>query len=331
MSDFEIETTATAQDTTEDQPVETTEESGDYDIVDPASADFYEPEEAEDSVSEETVEETVEETPDPVSDADVRVEETQESPEYPPELMQQANQLGYSYDDIRALGSPEALRVAIQKQAWVADRLMDGKQQEGQPNPVEAGIEGIKELSEKGFDEELVEQLVNSFTTLATQNQQMQQQMQQLQESTQEEIKSVTTQAQAAEAKELLNWMDSQFSGLSEDYQPYIGSGKCSELDRSSSEFLAREKITSKYVKMRSEWKDWDFKGPDDPNIFDAAVSLTLGDHNKTAVRSDLKKKLRKAGSQVTARPTHTQKTPSDPREAAAAFANAHQLWNHSK
>lgn len=314
MSDFEVETTATEQ--TEEQVEAKVEESGDYDIADPNSYDYGE---------------SSEETPDVQSDADARVDEVQESPEYPPELMQQANQLGYSYDDIKALGTPEALRVAIQKQAWVADRLMDGKNAEAQPDPVQAGIDGIKELSEKGFDDELVQQLVDSFSTLATQNQQMQEQMQQLQASTKQEIDQVTTQAQASEAGKMIDWMDHQFNNLPDHYQPYVGNGKCADLDQATNEFKVREDIAQKFMKMRGEWKDWSFKGPDDPRIFESAVSLSLGDHNKTAVRSELKQKLRKSGSQVTARPTHTQKTPTDPREAAAAFANSHSLWSHSK
>ena len=312
--------------------------TADYDYSDPSTQVADEPSDApvdetpESQVYECPVDESPEESPVETVDEDTGytpdVSAEQQPVEFPPELLEKAGQLGFRYEDIKALGTPDAVRVAIDRE--LMSQQQPQQQEEQQAEPEAPSFDGLKGLVDKGFDEELVNELVETFGTLSTQNEQLQQQMQQMQTNHETTLEQVNNKAAAAEAASMINWFDEKFNSLPDNYQKFVGEGKSEAISQSSSEFQTRETIAQRYVKMREDWKGWGFSGPNDAEIFDKAVQMTVGDHAKTSARNDIKSQMRKNGSQVTARPTHTQSTAADPRDAAAAFANSHKLWQNS-
>ena len=294
----------------------------DYDYSDPAVAEVG-VEDVPEDVSAEEVEDVSSESPESSEASPV------ESPvEFPPDLLEQAGELGFRYEDIKALGTPEAVQVAVQKQ------LQTNASAEAPQEPVvepisDAGMEGLKGLVDKGFDEELVNQLVDTFGSLSGQNVQLQQQLQQMQSAHEASLGAVQQQAEAAEAARLVNWFDEQFGNVPDNVKEFVGTGKSADIPDTSREFQTRETIAQRYVRMQADWQGWGFSGPDDQRIFDKAVQITVGDDVKTQARNDIKQQMRSTGSQATARPTHTQRSAADPREAAAEFAKSHRLWDH--
>ena len=302
----------------EDLEIETTATSGDYDIVDPSWVDPDEPLQSS-AEPEQPADDPVRET----------VQEVEQQAVIPPDLLEQAGQLGFQYDDIKALGTPEAVRVAVEKQALLSGQVSKSEEVAESP-PVDDNLEGLKGLKEKGFDEDLVQQLVESFGGLTAQNAELKQQMEEMRKEHASRVEDIDRQTMAAEAGQLVKWFDEKFAELPEGYSAKIGVGNTADIGRDTSEFDNREKIAQKYMKIREDWQGWGYSGPDDASIFDDAVHLAIGSHSKTEAREELKGKLRKSGSQVTSRPTHTQRSIKDPRESAAAFANQHPLFGNS-
>ena len=81
---------------------------------------------------------------------------------------------------------------------------------------------------------------------------------------------------------------------------------------------------------FQSNWQKWGFKSDNDPKLFQSALQVTLGTHQKTQAREDLKSAMRANGSKVTARPTHTTSAPLDGRERAATNADRHPLFRRN-
>tara|TARA_R110002020_G_scaffold111625_6_gene257446 strand:- start:1009 stop:1929 length:921 start_codon:yes stop_codon:yes gene_type:complete len=304
-----------------EDPTEVTTTATDYDYSDPAIPDA---EPVSETSTEEIAEDTSVDSSENIPDESPQAPTVEPPVEFPPELLEKAGELGFRYEDIKALGTPEAVRVAIDRETQANDPAETTEESASE-------LEGLKGLADKGFDEELINQLVDTFGSLSQKNSQLEQQMQQMQQSHETSLGAVQQQAATADAARLVNWFDEQFGNLPDNVQEFVGTGKSADITQTSKEFQTRETIAQRYVKMQSDWQGWGFSGPNDQQIFDKAVQMTVGDNVKTQTRNDIKSQMRNTGSQVTARPTHTQRAASDPREAAAEFAKSHSLWSHTK
>mgnify|MGYP003645603282 CR=1 FL=1 len=314
-----------------------------YDIVDPI---YEERAEAADTVpdEEETTETPVKDEQSP-PEAEVDSTPAVEAPasataEFPPELLEQAGQLNFKYEDVKAFGTPEALQVAVNhKLALLREAVEYAKGFQPAPAPDTSVNDEMEKrlaaLREEGFDEDMI----SVQSDLLKQNQAMAQQIQEMQNASVTQRQEVEQHAQRlheqlqqqqiqSESKALVGWFDKQLEALPESYQEVLGTGSTYDISPGSPEYVARDKVMRAVNNFQSDWQRWGFASDNDPKLFQAALSTSMGDHTKTMARDELKSKMRRNGQQVTTRPTHATSQPLDGRERAAANADKHALFN---
>ena len=308
-----------------------------YDVVDPIHEERSE--EANETDEPESDELS---PPEPEVDSQKAVEPPAGGPDYPSELLDQAGQLGFRYEDVQALGSPAALRVAVTHKLNLLRDAMAHVEAQKAPTPAGPSQTDqlrahLAKLREEGFDENLIEfseSLVNQNQALAEQLQTVKKSTDDYQQDVQRQAaqlkEQLTQQAIQQESKALVNWFDKQIESAPESYQQVLGKGSTFDVAPGSPEYIARDQVMRAVNNFQSNWQKWGFKSDNDPKLFQSALQVTLGTHQKTQAREDLKSAMRANGSKVTARPTHTTSAPLDGRERAATNADRHPLFRRN-
>ena len=279
---------------------------------------------------DEPVTEKSEAEDEPAAEAEDSAEEEPVVPpkgeEFPPELLEIASQMGFTYQDVKSLGTAQALETAIRREQ--ARWNYQGKPPEPDAEPeTPAYLAEIDALVADGFDPEYAERLKGMLAPLSETNTKLTKQIEEMRGLQGQQQEALQRQQFAAEAKQLLGSVDGMLAALPKNYQKVLGTGPTIELKRTDPAFGKREQVINSYLEMRKGWQWHGATGPDDPKLFRAALTAALGDHSAQEAREEVKQQMRKNGKQVIARPTNAGPEGIDPREKAYRFAEEHPLF----
>jgi len=253
---------------------------------------------------------------------------------FSPELLDQAGQLGFNLNDLKTLGSEDALRVAVHKQIGLLNQALQEQRRQGQspesgdtPDDVRKILD---DMAEDNFDPKLIEAL----EAVIGQNQALQENLQsvssqsaQQRQALETQLQHVVQQAQVGQAQKAVDWFDTSLKALPESYSSLLGEGPSAKMDQNTVEYQNRDRLSRIALNFAANWQNFGFSSDDDPRIVESAAAAAFGEHAKTAARNNLKYQMQQNGRQITSRPTHTQKVPKDPRERAAHNADQHRLF----
>jgi hypothetical protein len=325
-----IETSATSD--TDEGVTEEKKLYDQYDVEDPTLV--------ENEAAEADEAKTVEPVPDEQSPSKTEVGSQQAIEEdFPPELLERAGQLGFTYQNVKDLGTTRALQTAVDQQVVLLRQAVDYQQSQQVPAaPDMSAFDTMREKLDQMREEGMDEQHIALTEDLISQNERQAQEHAELQQTTQaqrreveqygQQLKQQMEQSQrTSEARALVSWFDEQLGSLDKSYDTIFGTGATVDSVPGSAEYKARDKVMIMVNKYQADWQGSGYKSDNDPKIFSDALHKEYGDHEKTTVRNDLKQQLRQNGRQVTARPTHTESQPLDRRERALVNADNHQLF----
>jgi len=310
---------------------------GEYDIVDPASVSDEAEETASESVEgDNTVDEVPGDSPDASAPPAATEEPASAGPEsISPELLEQAGQLGFRYEDIKSLATEDAVRTAVRQKAALLNEALRLQQQQQQDQQSPDGDtdelrQKLDALVENNFDPQLVEALeavLGKNAALEQNMQAMSQQTEQQRQQMEQQVHQMQQRQVQDEARKQVGWLDDQFAALPDSYRQRVGDGSSLQMDQTTAEYQNRDRISRIALNFSENWQNFGFAAADDPQIVSAAAAAAFGEDARTAAREEMKQQMRDNGRQVTSRPTHTQTVPKDPEERAAQFADNHRLF----
>ena len=330
-----IETSATSD--TDEAATEEKRLYDQYDTEDPSLADSEATEDGEES---DKGTETVDPEPGEQSPSEPEVSSQQAIEEdFPPELLERAGQLGFTYQHVKDLGTTRALQTAVDQQLVLLRQAVDYQQSQQAPAaPDTSTFDSMREKLDQMREEGMDEQHLALTEDLIRQNERQAQEHAELQQTTQaqrreveqygQQLKNQMEQAQkTSESRALVSWFDEQLGSLDKSYNTIFGTGATVDSIPGSAEYKARDKVMITLNRYQADWQGLGYKSDNDPKLFSDALHKEFGDHAKTTVRNSLKQELRQNGRQVTARPTHTESQPLDRRERALRNADNHDLF----
>jgi len=324
---------APADDTVESttDSAETESSGGEYDIQDTVD-DLTSPESNDENDTSDIPDGEPSDASTPESGTEMPAQAEWEN--FSPELLDQAGQLGFTLNDLKAIGSEDGLRVAVQKQIGLLNQAL--QEQQRQKNAPESGESPdevqkiLEDMAEDNFDPKLIEALeavIGQNSALKENMQSLSSQSEQQRQALETQLQHVVQQAQVGEAQKAVDWFDTSVAALPESYSQLLGDGPSAKMDQKTVEYQNRDRLSRIALNFAQNWQTFGFSSSDDPRIVSSAAAAAFGEHAKTAARDDLKYQMQQNGRQITSRPTHTQKVPKDPRERAAHNADQHRLF----
>jgi len=146
-------------------------------------------------------------------------------------------------------------------------------------------LDGFPELSPDDYDPEIIK----AFDGMKAALRQQHETIQKLQETQKESASAV----EEARAKEVENWFDAQVAALDDDSKSLLGTGRYSELDKKSKEFIRREEIAKHMSILLNGYRASGVSVPPREDVFDTAVAMVLAkdlqDVNSTKLKKSLK------------------------------------------
>jgi len=326
-----VDTTATSGDEEQD--------SGDYDVVDPIHEDREEAQQTE--KPKQNSDEPESDAPSPSGTEGSGQSAAGPIADFPPDLLDTAGQLGFKYQDVISLGTPAALKTAVDRQMALLRQAVNHVDSLQPPAPPantefdEMRAEIARMRDDGGYSEEFLaiqermlsqnEQLTNQQAQMAHDAAAQRRDVEQYGERLKRQMEQ---QHVTAESRLLIQWFDKQLDALPESHRDTFGTGSTFEVPAGSAEYQARDRLMRTINKFQADWQGWGYASDNDPKIFQDALQREVGEHVKTTARDTVKKQLRENGKRVTARPTHTSSQPLDGRERALKNADSHPLFS---
>jgi len=307
---------------------ETNGHEGEYDIVDPLSAGIP-PEELEDddqtppsgndpqgqqtSASQQPQDSNDPQPPasnQPPPANDVRTWASQMDPT----LIQRANDLGFTINDVASLGSPAAVEraVVLQENALLRRFAPDldqpqQQQQQGQRTPQQNQQQQpdqfdalIQQMEENDYGPEVT----GALKALQAQNQALVQQLGQTQTTMQQTVGAIEQRQRAeleqrrqAAAVQDANWFDGaiqQMVNQKPAFKMLFGEGNFGQVQNSNAALAAnRNKVFQTLNQLRSNPQAYGAAGPNDPKLIEAAVGAVFHNQLSNLSRQDQRHQLR--------------------------------------
>lgn len=216
--------------------------------------------------------------------------ETADSTEISDELLDRAEALGYTIDEIKGFRSAKSLEKEISRVEKLTQRMQE-RQAKPEPEPEEKTKPepDWDALLEAGHDPDMLA---------------MQKETWQENQSTKALLKQLTQAEQDRAWNAQCERFDENLNKLGEEYKTILGSGRRAELLKASPEIASnREKVFAKMLVLKDGYQKLGQPVPPESELIQEAFQASFYKQAQTIARTALKIDIKKAGSQALSRP----------------------------
>lgn len=203
-------------------------------------------------------------------DADTGDTQGDEEENYPDdELLARAISAGMSFSDAVSLNADSLNHVVglLENRTKQAEKNRDS---DDEGDTEDDPFASLPKLSADDYEPEVVKTFEKLTDIVKKQGEQLKQ--------FQEQQQQVTQQQQAAYARNLEQWFDTQVENLGEDFADSLGTGAYAELDRGSAGYANREAIADQMAVLLSGYGAQGKNPPPPEQLFKTAARIVLGD-----------------------------------------------------
>jgi hypothetical protein len=263
------------------------------------------------------------------------------------ELLQRAEDAGFTAEDAKAFGSPENLARALaaqdralallgrqelgmQSPEATPEQAKEPEKQEAQPAPDISGMEKFKiELDPDDYSEELTKAVTgmnDHYDSIVREQGSLLKQIVPAILELHQELTQFTGHSQAEAVAQFEQELDTSFTTLGDEYKDKFGAGPIRQLDPNSSEYINRNKLVEEMnaiaageARARPNGRPASSRS----QLFQRALYSLYPDAIKSTVRKEILGKAQERNGQSLARPTGRQSKPLTGEERAVKTAEA--------
>jgi len=241
----------------------------------------------------------------PPGDDDKGAEPTDEVAGFDDAIVGEAQELGFTTEEIKASGSDTALQKllnmaqAVSTPSDEATEKGDEAPKADDKKPADADVKTVEfepfklELNPELYDPELVKQIQGM-------NEHYGQQMQSFADT----VKKLEA-AEVARSSEVFNsWFDSRVEALDDSYESLLGKGDGASLERNGPEFANRVKVIKRMNVIDAGRERMNLPSLDENTLFEEAVASVFRKEGAAVIRKKIAAQVKKRGRSLSARPT---------------------------